>query len=531
MHHELLLYNARIHPLATPQPVADAILLRGGRVAAVGRRQEIPALSAGRRETLDLRGRCVLPGFIDAHIHLLALGLFRRRLQLAGCRFLGECLERVRTAADSAEPGEWILGGGWDRNLWGTGAPSRESLDLAAPRNPVALSSKDLHALWLNSEGLRLVGIRRDSPNPPGGLIERDALGEPTGILKEAAAITAYMAADRPSPATCQSALRDAIAELQRLGVTSVHVPEDQRTWHALQTLRAAGALGLRVYMLPPASSLPHLAALGLHSGFGDEFLRLGPIKVFADGSLGTQTAALLRPYQGRQDRGVSVTPRRTLRKLAERGAAAGIALAVHAIGDRAVRNTLDALETAKAVEGRSELRHRLEHLQLVDPRDLPRIARLGVVASVQPLHAVSDRALAETYWGERCAHAYPYHSLLSAGAVLAGGSDAPVESPNPLLGIRAAVTRRQAASEEPWHPEQRLSVIEALRTYTWGGAFASGEEQIKGTLEPGRLADLVVLSDDIFSMPPDSIGDLTVVGTIVGGEVVWTEGFGTSST
>jgi len=504
-------------------PRASALAVLGGRIAAVGETRELrDAFPGFARVPLD--GRTVLPAFTDSHIHVAGLGLSLRQVDLRGARSLREAAARAGAAARTARPDEWIRGVGWDKNLWPEGRfPTRDDLDPLTGGCPTALRSKDGHTVWVNSAALALAGITRETPDPEGGTIVRDArTGEPTGLLAERATYPVIALAGRPSPDALEQAIVDASAMLHRTGVAGVHVVEGGDVLAAFQRLRARGALTLRVCMMLPEDALDAAITLGVRSGFGDETLRLGGVKIFSDGALGSQTASMLEPYEGQpENRGVVVRTREQLHALVGRAAAAGIASVVHAIGDRANRWVLDAIEAARDASGRFGLRHRIEHVQVLHPDDLPRLARLGVIASMQPIHCTQDRDIVDRYWGARGRYAYAFRSLLACGTRLTFGSDAPVETPEVLAGIHAAVARRRPNEPDrpAWRPAERLTVGEAVRAYTEGPAYAAGEEREKGRLRAGYVADFVVLSADPFTVDPDALADVRAVLTVVGGE------------
>jgi predicted amidohydrolase YtcJ len=513
---------------------AAALAVEGGRVAAVGDvddlRRRFPHFA---RVSLD--GRTVLPAFTDSHIHLAGLGLSLRRVDLRSCRALRDAVARVADAAPGGRPGEWIQGGGWDKNLWPEGRfPRRDDLDPVTAGRPAALRSKDGHTVWANSAALALAGITRATPDPEGGTIVRDpATGEPTGLLAERAAHPLLALAGRPSPEAIEQAILDASDAVHRVGIAGVHVVEGGEVLAACQRLRARGALGLRVCMMIPEESLEAAITVGVRSGFGDATIRIGGVKIFSDGALGSQTASMLEPYEGHPDnRGVVVRSADQLRTLVASAAAHGIAAVVHAIGDRANRWVLDAIEAVRSDTVRWGLRHRIEHVQLLHPADLPRLAALGVVASMQPIHCTQDRDIADRYWGARSRYAYAFRSLLRYGTHLAFGSDAPVETPDVLAGIYAAVARkRQHEPDRPaWYPEERLTVEEAIRAYTEGPAYASGEERVKGKLLPGYLGDFVALSRDPLTVGPDELPEIRVEMTVVGGTVRYSASSGSGS-
>jgi predicted amidohydrolase YtcJ len=529
MQADLVLYNGRIYTMDRGNPRAQAVAIVGNRIAAVGDDDQIKSLLASGGEAVDLGRRTIVPGLTDCHIHFVEYALRLTRIDLSGIVSRAEAIGQVAKRAQIAPPGEWLLGGGWDRNLWeDTSFPTKEGLDSVTPHNPVVLSSKDGHSLWVNSLALTRAGITAVTPNPSGGEIERQpGTGEPTGILKENAEDLVKKVIEKPSLEAIQAALKVAAANAHRAGLTGIHDCEDELAFAAFQELSSKGELSLRVLMHVPAKNLDDAIGLGLRTGFGGEKLRVGGVKMFADGALGSRTAAMLAPYEDEPlNLGIVVTPREEMRQLVRKASRAGISVAIHAIGDRANRDVLDVLEESRrSGEGR-DLRHRIEHVQLLHPTDIPRLAKLGVIASMQPIHATSDMEMVKRHWGEeRGRGAYAWRSLLNVGTVLAFGSDCPVETLDPLLGIHAAATRRRADGSpgpEGWHPGERITVEDAVRAYTLGAAYASGEEQEKGSITPGKLADLVVLSQDIFTVAPMAILKTEVEATVLDGQFVY---------
>jgi len=531
MHADTVLYNGHIHTMDPSRPKAQAIALIDSRIAALGTDEEIRPLLVSSGSSVDLGGRTVLPGFIDSHVHFVLFALSLQRIDLTGAGSKAEALECVKARAQATPPTDWVLGGGWDRNLWEeTDFPTREDLDAVVPRHPVALDSKDVHTMWLNSLALRQVGITSETPDPPGGEIVRDAEGQPTGVLRERAQALFSQVKVRPSPSICRAAVRAGIWRAHRVGVTGFHDCEDELAFITFQELAEAGELECRVLVHLAVENLDAAIQLGLRTGFGNDRLRSGGLKIFVDGALGSRSAYMLEPFTGDPENwGIAVTAQPTLRNLVSRASTAGIASTIHAIGDAANREALDALEEARGKEPDRRLRHRIEHAQLVDAADISRFAQLDVIASMQPQHATADIDLVETYWsGERVAGAYAWRKLLNSGARLTFGSDCPVEVMDPLAGIHAAVTRRRAdgyPGPDGWRPEECLTVEEAVRGFTIGAAYASGEENLKGSLTPGKLADLVVLSQDIFTVPPMEIVETRVEATIFDGQVVYSDG------
>jgi len=464
-------------------------------------------------DRVDLGGRCVVPGFADAHVHFPTWATVRRHLRLEGCRSVSEAVERVRGALPHEPADRWLVGYGWRSADWRDGRePSRHDLDPFTGDTPVALWAKDDHSLWLNSAALGHAG---GNLAVAGGVVETDENGEPTGLLREQAAWRFRERHIRVSEDEYVEAVREGIRIAHARGVTAVH---DKDGWLGAapiwQRLHSEGGLSLRVWQSLPHEALPQLESLGLRSGIGDDFFRLGYLKVFMDGTLGSRTARML------DGSGVTITTRTELEEIVTRASRAGWPVAVHAIGNAANREALDAFERTRGEWRPRGLRPRIEHVQLVNLEDLPRFAHLGVACSVQFSHAPSDRDLAERFWPDVLDGAYAFRSLQESGALLANGSDAPIEELDPLLGIRAGVLRTLDA-RPAWRPEQALSVERALEASTVGPAWLSGDERRRGRLLPGFLADLVVLSRDPVASPPEELAEVAVVATMVGGRWV----------
>jgi predicted amidohydrolase YtcJ len=498
----ILLEGGTIRTLDPAAPVVDRLAIVDGRVAAT------PAPDARR---VDLDGACVLPGFNDAHVHFPTWSLAQSQVRLEGARSLAEAVGRVADGLAGARPGAWLRGLGWRDADW-TEPPTRAALDAIAPDTPLILTSRDYHSLWLNSAALDRAAGDLDAP---GGVVERDEAGEPTGILRENAA---WQFRDRfasPTPEELLDACRTGLRIAATRGVTAIH---DKDGWlgslELFQRLHAAGELTLRVWQSIPAERLPHLRELGLRSRFGDDMLRAGYLKVFMDGTLGSATALLL------DGSGVEITSSARLAEIVREAAAAGWPVGVHAIGDAANRAALDAFEASADAWRPLGLRQRIEHAQLLDPAELPRFAELGVTASVQFSHAPSDRDLAERYWPDKVTGTYAFRSLWESGALVANGSDAPIEELDPLAGIRAGVLRT-IDEREAWRPEEAVTIEQALLASTVNPAWLAGDERSRGRLVPGYLADLVVLSRDPVECPPDELESVEVVATMVGGRWV----------
>lgn len=523
----LLLVNGSIHTLDPARPLATALALRSGRILAAGDSDEMCALLPGLppSQVVDLAGQAVLPGLIDAHLHF---DWYARGLQAVDAETgtLDECLRRVAARAAQTPAGQWVTGLGWNQNAWGGGFPSATDLDRVAPAHPVLLTAKSGHAAWANTAALRLAGISATTVDPAGGEFQRGPGRQPTGILFEKAIDLVERAIPAATAESVADAMLSAMENAWRVGLTGIHDFDGRRSFTAFQLLKERGRLGLRVVKQIPVRHLAEAIGVGLRSGFGDDWLRIGNVKVFMDGALGPRTAAMLEPYDGEPDNyGIQVTDKEELYEHAAQAAANGLAMTVHAIGDKANHDLLDVYATLRAEErqrGQPPLRHRCEHVQLLHPDDYGRLGALNVVASMQPIHATSDMLMADRYWGRRGAGAYALRTQQAAGAPLAFGSDCPVESFNPFWGIHAAVTRRRAdGAPGPggWYPEQRLDVETALRGFTIGAAYAGGMEDRLGSLAPGKLADLVVVDRDIFTCDPMAIRETRVLGTLVGAE------------
>jgi predicted amidohydrolase YtcJ len=518
-----ILFNGHITVHPDQDHAVQALALSEQRILAAGSNEDVLNLAANGCATTDLGGRTVWPGLTDAHIHLMkyALSLTQLNCEVDSRQ---QCLDLVAEAAAHTPPGQWILGHGWNHNHWDRYGNAAE-LDKAAPKNPVYLTAKSLHAGWANSRALELAGVQKDTPDPDRGHIQRDASGNPTGIVLERAMLLISQSLPEVTVDRVAEAIKNAQQSLWELGVVSVHDFDSLSCFKALQQLRRQGELGLRVVKNVRDDDLEIAIAAGLSTGLGDEWLRVGNAKQFADGALGPQTAAMLSPYEGSDAAGMLLMDEQALVEIGRRAVQSGLALTYHSIGDLANRVVLDSFEKLRELEssmGISPLPHRIEHLQLLHPDDLDRPARLGITCSMQPRHAPSDQEMADRFWGERVRYAYAWKSLVSRGASLAFGSDAPVESPNPFWGLHAALTRQplQADTTAPsWVPEERLSWREALSAYTLGPAAVAGLSDKIGRLAPNYLADLIVFERDPMQMGTDALIDLQPVGTMVNGE------------
>ncbi len=521
MSQRALFTNGRIRTLDSRRPQAEALAVSDGRILHAGDRRECLSLLGPGAEEVDLGGAWVLPGFTDSHIHFTSYAKGLNRIALEDTTSMQEALDRVEEKIRALSPGEWVLGGRWDYNRWAEGRPpDKTALDRVAPANPVALHSRDGHSLWVNSRALELAGIGPDTADPPGGQIVRlPGSNEPSGWLLETARELVFTVQEAPEE-SLTDLLKEAFGHALAGGITSIHDFDGHEAIEAYRELSEQGALGLRVYKSIPVPSFDWALEEGIRTGRGDEWFRFGPLKIFTDGALGSHSAAFLEPYAGEpENRGIEVTPPAELRELVLRASGGGIACALHAIGDKANRNALDAFEHARNEGVGTELRHRIEHVQHLHADDVPRLAALGVTASMQPIHQVSDMYVADELLGPRARYSYAWRSLLDSGARLAFGSDCPVEPFDVFKGLHAATTRQKDGKPEGgWYPEERISGEEAVRAYTEGAAWISGEEEIKGRLSRGMLADFVLLSDNPMECPADKIQDIHVLATYVGG-------------
>ena len=507
-------------------PARSAIGVANGRIAAIGA-DAVKAASTGTTRTIDLDGAFVMPGFIDCHTHFLIGSDLLTQPNLREAKSPQEFARIIGEAARALKPGQWVQGGSWDAELWGGELPDRSWIDPVTPDTPVAVQRLDLHMLALNSLALKLAGIDRNTPEVPGGVIVRDKQGNPTGILKDAAMDLVKRAIPAPTEADREAAVRKGIAHGLSKGVTQVHTTElDWKTHDALRRLRAKGETDMRFYSFLPLQDWAKVKALVDAEGRGDDWLRWGGLKLQYDGSLGSRTAMFYQPYDDAPDtRGIPIHKRADVQQWTDAADAAGLQITIHAIGDKANDEALDIFAAAAAKNGPRDRRFRIEHAQHLAPAAIARFARQQVIASMQPYHAVDDgRWAAKRIGPERIRRAYAFGSLLDTGATLAFGSDWTVAPLGPILGIDAAVTRQTLDGVNPdgWMPEERISLEQALLAYTAGAAKAGFSEDRSGSLENSKLADLVVLSENLFEISSSDIGNVEVDMTLVDGEVVY---------
>jgi predicted amidohydrolase YtcJ len=523
-----VLYNGTIYTQNEKQSKVEALVIRDGKIVFAGNNAEALSWlpSSASQKAIDLKGACVVPGLADSHLHF---EYYSQGLQAinAETATIEETLQKVAEVAARKPQGSWITGFGWNHNVWGGVFPTAKQLDQVSPNHPVFLEAKSGHAGWANSAAMRLAGINASTPNPKSGELVRDAAGNPSGTLLEDAYHLVKNLIPVPSVDELAEMVKAGLQQANRAGLTGFNDFDTPLVFKAFQKLHQAGQLTMRVTKCIPLVHLDEAIGSGLMTGLGDEWLRLGAVKMFADGALGPRTSWMLEGFEtARDNTGIVATDVEVLRQSVLKANAAGLACAIHAIGDRATREVLNVYAEAVARGVTQKLRNRIEHVQLLAPEDRDRLAKLNVIASMQPLHATSDMYIADLHWGaKRCDGAYALKTQLEYGAVLALGSDCPVETLDPFQGIHAAVTRRRSdgtPGPEGWRPEQRISVAEALKGYTFGAAYATGLEDRLGALAPGWLADLVILDADLFKIDPMDIIKLKVLGTVVGGQFAW---------
>ena len=528
---DLLILNGRVWTGVPSRPEAEAVAVVGGRVAAVGTTADLAAWRGPATRVLDAGGARVVPGFNDSHVHFMGGGLQLDNVDLRQAPSPQEFARLIGERVQKTPAGEWVLGGDWDDQLWNPPAlPTSQLIDAVSPATPVFVNRFDGHMAVANSVALKLAGVTAATPDPPGGVIVRDAAGNPTGLLKDAAMGLINKVIPPFTSARRAQALTRALEHAASLGVTSVRdMGPDAGDLSAYADFAESGRLTVRISAAPSELQWADQARLGIRRGFGTPLFRLGAVKGFADGSLGSTTAYFFEPYtDAPATRGLLADEMIPLEGMRERltGAdAAGLQLCIHAIGDQAISVVLDLFTAVTSANGARDRRLRIEHAQHLAAKDFDRFASLGVVAAVQPYHAIDDGRWAERRIGpERIKTTYPFRTFLDKGVRLALGSDWPVAPLNPLLGIYAAVTRATLDGKHPdgWVPAQKITVEEAVRGYTAGSAYAEFTEGEKGTLAAGALADIVILSDDIFTIAPARIRDVKVRTTIVAGQVVY---------
>jgi len=508
------------------QPWAEAVAINGDTILAVGSDADVAALIGPETRVIEARGAMLVPGFIDTHVHFAMGGGGLASVQLRDAATPEEFTRRIGEFAKTLDPGEWIRYGNWDHTLWGGELPTRDWIDAVTPDNPVWVERLDGHMGLANSLALGAAGVDADTPDIDGGEIVRDADGRPTGVLKDNAMAPVYMAKPPPGDELLDRQMRAAMEHVASHGVTTVHDMADFASMASYRRLHARGEMITRVYSVVPLNEWRELRDEVAEHGRGDDWLRIGGLKGFMDGSLGSHTAAFFEPFtDAPDDRGLLINDLDDMRDWVSGADESGLHVMIHAIGDRAIASLLDIYLDVALAHGERDRRFRIEHAQHIRPSDIPRFAAQDVIASMQPYHAIDDGRWAEAVIGtERADTTYAFRDLVDSGAHVAFGSDWFVAPAIPLEGIYAAVTRRTLDGANPggWVPRQRITVEQALRAYTDEGAYASFEEDRKGALRPGLLADLVLIDRDLTAIPPETIRDARVLVTVVGGNVVF---------
>src|SRR5882724_5383814 len=528
---DLIIRNAKVWTVDKDHPTAQAVAVLGDRIMAVGSNEDVEAWRGARTRTVDASGKLLLPGFNDSHVHFVDGGLSLDRVQLNDATSAKEFARRIAERAGRTPRGEWVTGGDWDETKWNPASmPTKDLIDPATPATPIFVSRYDGHMALANSVTLRLAGITSKTPDPPGGVIVRDAQGNPTGALKDAAMDYVYKVAPPLSHDERLRAIQRALAHAASLGVTSVqHMNPEYADIAVYSELLERGELTTRIYAAPLIPGVDDQVKIGVRHAFGSPLLRIGALKAYADGSLGSSTAYFFEPFSNQPDnRGLlsdEMHPMSLMRDRMMKADAAGLQICTHAIGDQGISIILDLYSEVVKAHGESDRRFRIEHAQHMAAKDFDRFAQLHVIASMQPYHAIDDGRWAEERIGrDRASRTYAFRTFLNHGVRLAFGTDWNVAPLNPMLGLYAAVTRATLDGRNPsgWFPDQKLTIGEAVEAYTMGSAYAEFQEKEKGSITPGKLADMVLLSDDIFTIDPLKIRDAKVATTIVGGRVIF---------
>jgi predicted amidohydrolase YtcJ len=531
---DLIITNAKIWTVDASQPLAQAVAVLGDRIVAVGSTSAVDAWRGPNTKVIDAAGKLVLPGFNDAHVHFVSGGEQLDNVRLKDVTNPQEFARRIAERAKITPQGEWVQGGNWDETKWNPpNMPTKEMIDALTPDTPVFVSRYDGHMGLANSVALRLAGITAQTPDPPGGTIVHDAQGDPTGALKDAAMDPIFKVIPPLSHDRRVKVVKRALAYAASVGVTSVqHMETSYADIAVYSELLRRGELTTRIYVAPLITHVDDQAKLGVGHAFGGPYLRIGAVKAYADGSLGSGTAYFYEPFlnQG-ANRGLladEMHPISLMRDRYMKADAAGLQICTHAIGDEGISTILDLYADVIKAHGEADRRLRIEHAQHMAAKDFDRFAELHVIATVQPYHAIDDGRFAESHIGhDRSSRTYAFRTFLDHGVRLAFGTDWEVAPLDPVLGLYAAVTRATLDGKNPngWFPEQKLTVAEAVEAYTMGSAYAEFQEKEKGSITAGKLADMVLLSNDIFTIAPEQIRDVKVLKTIVGGKIVWDAG------
>jgi predicted amidohydrolase YtcJ len=521
-----IFHNAHIY--SPENPDATAFVVNQGCFLALGTDDEVMDSFPKAELSVNLEGRTVWPGLTDSHVHLRHLA---ESMSIVDCETdtLKECLSRIKAAAEKLPENAWVRGHGWNQNLWKEGFGTAEQLDSICGGRPAYLTAKSLHAAWVNSKALELAGINAQTPDPTSGMIQRDEKGHPTGILFESQALAMIESSiPKPSQEELTAKLEALLPELWKLGLIGIHDFDGFECWQALQILHNEGRLQLRVRKNILHEHMDAFIHAGLRTDDGSDLLHMGGVKLFSDGALGPQTGAMIQPYEQTEEVGLLLMTEEEILAIGKQAVNHGLALTIHAIGDLANHVVLNAYEKLRVYESDHDLphlQHRIEHVQVIDPDDLPRLAALDIIASVQPIHATSDMVIADKYLGDRSRNAYAFNTLQESGATLIFGSDAPVESVNPFYGIHAAVTRRRldgSPGPDGWHPEQRLALEDALAGFSRTPAEVANRGMRLGKIADGYRADFLILNEDPFGMEPQALGHILPEATFIDGRCVY---------
>jgi predicted amidohydrolase YtcJ len=521
-----LFYNGNINTLDNNLPFCTAILIQDNQIIFCGKKNEIN-LPEAQVSKIDLSGFFVLPSFIDCHTHFAMASKKTDQISLDHCQTFEETIQEINKNIGRFKKREWIKGGGWNSNLWGDISPGKKHLDSISEDHPIALFSKDLHSMWLNSLAINMCGFNSDIPTSLKNKIMTGEDGEPSGLIVEDVCQIVEKKSTEISSKNVEQNLIQFSKEFLKLGITTVHSMENLDDFNLFMKLHLNDKLKTRICFHPPVEEVETIAKAKLFSGFGNEKLRIGGLKYYVDGSLGSQTAEMFKNFEGLDHAGVEILSQKELTQKINYASSNGLSATIHAIGDKANHKTLNSVEESlNQVKSPISLKHRIEHCQIVNKKDINRFRKLNIIASMQPLHIADDIKICNKYLGYRAKNAYPVNSLMQSGAKVVFGSDAPVADFNPFKGIQAAISRRYnlGLNEESWYPKENIMIQQAIKAYTKDAAYASYEESIKGTLQPGKLADFVILSEDLVNSnsPEESLNNVEVVGTVLDGNIVY---------
>lgn len=519
----LLLHNARVYTQVPEAPFFHAVAIRDGKIVWLGMEDDLYKIPTDKFQIIDLNHMTVLPSFTDAHMHFAYWAWSLGHIELKGCKSYQETLRKIAESTKDLKKGEWAIGKGWLKDTWQNQVwPDKKDLDKILPDNSAVMLSRDQHAMWVNSAVLKEAGINSNTPNPDGGEISRDESGKPTGILKDKAASLVYAVMPSPSGTRAMELGRKAERLAHSLGITAVGSMDSIEGFMRIQDYHIRSGLKIRISHYLPATNLDEMIALGIRSGFGDDRLRIQGVKFFTDGALGSQTALMFKPYAGsKSNYGLAMYDEKELNHRIEKSIKAGLNVAVHAIGDRANYMALNAIIRAQGKNGK-KYRNRVEHCQVLQKEDVARFGENNITASVQPCHLALDIEMIHKYWGKRGRYAYPFKSLLQSNAMLAFGSDAPIEPPDPIWNIFCAVLRKNPSGSETFYPSEIISTAKAIFAHTFGGAWSLGQEHKFGSIKVGNFADIVILDKDLHNLNPDQIKDVKIMGTLLEGEFVY---------